>query len=171
MPAHPSLYPLPPDSLTWMDAHLHRQLVMVMSGPVVESFDREFRTLYAASLPIPDTWKAGRPPGVDMTPVPNHQPQNLDLRGIKPLPMECILSPPPADHLIDWEALGVTTRGPDLPGLSPSGLLPGFMEGPVQGCGPIFEEPLVVEEKPISQKFVPHSNLVSPGENRRVTFS
>ncbi|XP_069546683.1 protein FAM83A isoform X2 [Brachyistius frenatus] len=44
-------------SLTWTDARLHRQLITVLSGPVIDSFDREFRILFAASLPVPDTWK------------------------------------------------------------------------------------------------------------------
>uniref|UniRef100_A0A8C9XMA5 Family with sequence similarity 83 member E n=1 Tax=Sander lucioperca TaxID=283035 RepID=A0A8C9XMA5_SANLU len=55
-------------SLTWTDAHLHRQLITVLSGPVVDSFDREFRILFAASLPMPDTWKvAGTHVGLDVT--------------------------------------------------------------------------------------------------------
>ncbi|KAJ7998506.1 hypothetical protein DPEC_G00205630 [Dallia pectoralis] len=44
-------------SFTWSDAHLHRQLVTVLTGPAVECFDREFRIIFAASLPAPDTWK------------------------------------------------------------------------------------------------------------------
>ncbi|MBN3291592.1 FA83E protein, partial [Polypterus senegalus] len=42
-------------SLTWSDAHLHRQLVTVLNGQVVDAFDKEFRTLYACSLPIPQS--------------------------------------------------------------------------------------------------------------------
>uniref|UniRef100_A0A672FAJ3 Family with sequence similarity 83 member E n=1 Tax=Salarias fasciatus TaxID=181472 RepID=A0A672FAJ3_SALFA len=43
-------------SLTWTDAHLHRQLITVLTGPAVEAFDREFRILYAASTPGPEKW-------------------------------------------------------------------------------------------------------------------
>ncbi|XP_041095399.1 uncharacterized protein LOC121307283 isoform X2 [Polyodon spathula] len=53
-------------SLTWSDAHLHRQLVTVLKGQVIDSFDREFRMLYASSLPVqlPD-W----PRGADAHPI------------------------------------------------------------------------------------------------------
>lgn len=93
-------------SLTWTDAHLHRQLVTVLSGPVVELFDQEFRILYATSLPVPDSWKNARPlelPKIDKTlyqAEPNTQKQVL---------LDCPSSPPPpiADSPIDWDALGV----------------------------------------------------------------
>lgn len=155
------LYPLALLSLTWTDAHLHRQLVMVMSGPVVESFDREFRILYANSLPIPDTWKAGRPIGAPMTDgsVTMHRPKRLDVDSSKPLMMESNVSPPPSftGQTIDWEALGVVQKGPDFAGFFPE---------PGQCYGPIFDEPLVIEEKPIPQQYVPQSNLVLPQEDR-----
>nr|XP_029542835.1 protein FAM83D-like [Oncorhynchus nerka] len=98
-------------SFTWSDAHLHRQLVTVLSGPVVESFDREFRILFAASLPVPDTWKTTKAP-ID---EPHHHSVLLDLNN-QPMyfPMEPINSrppPPPADYTLDWEALGVIHRG------------------------------------------------------------
>uniref|UniRef100_A0A8C6SZP4 Family with sequence similarity 83 member E n=1 Tax=Neogobius melanostomus TaxID=47308 RepID=A0A8C6SZP4_9GOBI len=35
-------------------AHLHRQLVTVLTGSVVDSFDHEFRILFAASSPVPE---------------------------------------------------------------------------------------------------------------------
>ncbi|KAI5622945.1 protein FAM83C-like [Silurus asotus] len=93
-------------SLTWTDAHLHRQLVTVLNGPVVELFDREFRILYAASLPVPDSWKAARPaelPKIEKTvfqPEPTSHKQTL---------LDCPPSPPPptTDSPIDWNALGV----------------------------------------------------------------
>ncbi|XP_055725994.1 LOW QUALITY PROTEIN: protein FAM83D [Salvelinus fontinalis] len=97
-------------SFTWSDAHLHRQLVTVLSGPVVESFDREFRILFAASLPVPDTWKTAKAP-ID---EPHHHSVLLDLNNRpKYFPMEPINSPtpPPADYTLDWEALGVIHRG------------------------------------------------------------
>ncbi|XP_069008073.1 protein FAM83A isoform X2 [Embiotoca jacksoni] len=62
-------------SLTWTDARLHRQLITVLSGPVVDSFDREFRILFAASLPVPDTWKVTAMGVVqrDRSPVEQHE--------------------------------------------------------------------------------------------------
>ncbi|XP_064825058.1 uncharacterized protein fam83e isoform X2 [Oncorhynchus masou masou] len=98
-------------SFTWSDAHLHRQLVTVLSGPVVESFDREFRILFAASLPVPDTWTTPKAPRDE----PHHHSVLLDLNNRpKYFPMEPINSPPappPADYTLDWEALGVIHRG------------------------------------------------------------
>uniref|UniRef100_A0A8D0HAD0 Family with sequence similarity 83 member E n=1 Tax=Sphenodon punctatus TaxID=8508 RepID=A0A8D0HAD0_SPHPU len=40
-------------SFTWTDARLNRHLVTRLTGEVTEVFDREFRTLFAASSPLP----------------------------------------------------------------------------------------------------------------------
>ncbi|KAM6980699.1 protein FAM83E [Aplochiton taeniatus] len=104
-------------SLTWTDAHLHRQLVTVLRGPVVESFDREFRILFAASLPVPDTSNASRHP-MDGA---YHRNECLDLERPRPLLLEPVSSPPllsPSDSPLEWEALGVLHRRkyfPDSP--------------------------------------------------------
>ncbi|XP_028969613.1 protein FAM83E isoform X2 [Esox lucius] len=93
-------------SFTWSDAHLHRQLVTVLTGPVVETFDREFRILFAASHPVPDNWKTGRSP-ID-APLSHSEFLNVDKRP-NYLPMEAIEGPPlhpPSDPLMDWVALG-----------------------------------------------------------------
>lgn len=101
-------------SLTWTDAHLHRQMITVLSGPVVNSFDREFRILFAASSPVPETWRTVGSP-VEVT----HQLKDFsNLRFQKRLPLDTdITSPPspPADYLLDWEAMGVVRRDLDLP--------------------------------------------------------
>uniref|UniRef100_A0A8D3AWQ0 Family with sequence similarity 83 member E n=1 Tax=Scophthalmus maximus TaxID=52904 RepID=A0A8D3AWQ0_SCOMX len=96
-------------SLTWTDAHLHRQLVTVLSGPAVDSFDREFRILFAASLPVAVTSRV-LDTHVDAT-------QKLkdfsNLRLQKPFSLEPeIFNPPspPADSLLDWETMGVIQR-------------------------------------------------------------
>uniref|UniRef100_A0A8C3WTI3 Family with sequence similarity 83 member E n=1 Tax=Catagonus wagneri TaxID=51154 RepID=A0A8C3WTI3_9CETA len=39
-------------SFTWSDSRLHRGLVTLLTGEIVDAFSREFRTLYAASSPI-----------------------------------------------------------------------------------------------------------------------
>ncbi|XP_033994986.1 protein FAM83D isoform X1 [Trematomus bernacchii] len=93
-------------SLTWTDAHLHRQLITVLNGPVVESFDREFRTLFAASLPVPDTWREAET-HVDVT---HHLKDRSDLGFQRHHLYEPeIANPPspPADSLLDWVAMGV----------------------------------------------------------------
>lgn len=97
-------------SLSWSDAHLHRQLVTVVSGHVVESFDREFRILYAASLPIPDAWKTGKPATEPKT-LKKLQPLNINKIELT----EFISSPPPppTDIHLDWEAMGVIQRFKD----------------------------------------------------------
>ncbi|KAM3878024.1 uncharacterized protein fam83e [Diretmus argenteus] len=104
-------------SLTWTDAHLHRQLITVLSGPAVESFDKEFRILFAASLPIQDTWKIANNP-VDVSHQLKHFP---DLHFPKHLPLEPVSispppPPPPVESPLDWEALGVVQRDPFSPG-------------------------------------------------------
>ncbi|XP_068568357.1 protein FAM83F isoform X2 [Cebidichthys violaceus] len=96
-------------SLTWTDAHLHRQLVTVLSGPAVESFDREFRVLFADSLPVPDTWRVAD----TQVDVPKQLKDRSDL-GFKRLhhlePQITNPPSPPADYLLDWEAMGVIQR-------------------------------------------------------------
>ncbi|XP_058874392.1 protein FAM83E-like [Acipenser ruthenus] len=60
-------------SLTWSDAHLHRQLITVLKGQVIDSFDREFRMLYASSLPVQlPNW----PRGADTHPISYNLQEN-----------------------------------------------------------------------------------------------
>lgn len=90
-------------------------MITVLSGPVVSSFDREFRILFAASSPFPETWRTVGSP-VEVT----HQLKDFsNLRFQKQLSLDTdITSPPspPADYLLDWEAMGVIQRDLDLPG-------------------------------------------------------
>ncbi|XP_023693240.2 protein FAM83A isoform X2 [Paramormyrops kingsleyae] len=94
-------------SPTWSDAHLHRQLVVLLTGPVVMSFDQEFRILYAASLPTPDTLLVA-PPLKRRTSdraCPQYKPHH-QLNGLSPI---CdMTSPPPSDFIVDWDSLGLT---------------------------------------------------------------
>ncbi|XP_065610713.1 protein FAM83D-B-like [Cyrtonyx montezumae] len=39
-------------SFTWMDGKLNSSNILILSGPAVEHFDQEFRTLYARSKPV-----------------------------------------------------------------------------------------------------------------------
>ncbi|XP_069493537.1 protein FAM83E [Ambystoma mexicanum] len=39
-------------SFTWMDCRLERNLITLLTGEITDSFDKEFRTLFAASKPI-----------------------------------------------------------------------------------------------------------------------
>ncbi|XP_066529047.1 protein FAM83E [Hoplias malabaricus] len=106
-------------SLTWTDVHLHRQLITVLKGPTVESFDQEFRILYASSLPITDSLKCVRPVGVPNADTPHtlYQPEYLELHNHKPVLVERASSPPPppTDCPLDWEALGVVQWNQEIP--------------------------------------------------------
>ncbi|XP_017263592.1 protein FAM83D [Kryptolebias marmoratus] len=98
-------------SLTWTDAHLHQQLVTVLRGPVVDSFDQQFRILYAASVLAPDTCRVAASGQLYM---PSHRPPDFsDFRFLKPFTVEPEnTSPPspPADIVLDWEAMGVVHK-------------------------------------------------------------
>lgn len=62
-------------SFTWSDARLSRQLVMLLTGEVAGAFDREFRTLYAASRPLaPTRDPLPSPPAPPRDGRPNGQP-------------------------------------------------------------------------------------------------
>ncbi|CAB1459543.1 unnamed protein product [Pleuronectes platessa] len=101
-------------SLTWTDAHLHRQLITVLQGPVVDSFDMEFRILFAASLTVANTSRVAG----SHVPVTQKLKDFSDLRFQKKLSFDReIINPPspPADSLLDWEAMGVVQRESCLP--------------------------------------------------------
>ena len=97
-------------SLTWTDAHLHRHLVTLLSGPVVGSFDREFRILFAASLPVPEVRAAPLTVG-DTTHYRMNESSDLWYPN-RPLlgPLLSPPPPPPEGTPLDWEALGVFRR-------------------------------------------------------------
>ncbi|XP_015269907.1 PREDICTED: protein FAM83E [Gekko japonicus] len=57
-------------SFTWTDARLNRHLVTRLTGEVTEAFDREFRTLYAASCPLPGLEVPPRPQVAHVPPLP-----------------------------------------------------------------------------------------------------
>uniref|UniRef100_A0A3Q2YGU8 Family with sequence similarity 83 member E n=1 Tax=Hippocampus comes TaxID=109280 RepID=A0A3Q2YGU8_HIPCM len=96
-------------SLAWTDAHLHRHLITVITGSVVDSFDKEFRTLFAASAPVPNLLQYAVP-HVEMT------EQQNDFKDPSPprhfhVTQEILNPPsPPMDTHLDWEAMGVITR-------------------------------------------------------------
>ena len=134
-------------SLTWTDAHLHRQLVTVLNGPVVDCFDKEFRILYAASTPIPDSFWANnmlsRIENVFLQ--SNHTP--------KPLPFDVLseddMWPSPTNDPIDWEALGVIKRDKfrDDP-FNLAGELPGLS----LSRRPLFERWTTMEKEPPARR-------------------
>ncbi|XP_056324031.1 uncharacterized protein fam83e [Danio aesculapii] len=135
-------------SFTWSDTYLHRQLVTVMSGPVVESFDREFRTLYAASLPIPDAWKTGK-----QTSEPKIYKKLPPLNINKVEISEFVSSPPPppTDCMLDWEAMGVIRRFPD-----------GSLSPPEAAPEPQFSHRHLLDRHPVGGGWeIPHNDYNS----------
>uniref|UniRef100_A0A3P8X682 Family with sequence similarity 83 member E n=1 Tax=Cynoglossus semilaevis TaxID=244447 RepID=A0A3P8X682_CYNSE len=82
--------------------YIYKDLITVLRGPVVEAFDREFRILFAASLPVADTLRAAG----SHEDVKRRLKDLSELRLQKRLPAESEMisppSPPPDSHL-DWE--------------------------------------------------------------------
>ncbi|XP_040834230.1 protein FAM83E [Ochotona curzoniae] len=78
-------------SFTWSDARLHRGLVTLLTGEITDTFSREFRTLYAASRPLPPapaprlSTVAGVPGGLQ----PARSPHHVD----GPLAQRCAMAP------------------------------------------------------------------------------
>ncbi|KAJ8359326.1 hypothetical protein SKAU_G00158510 [Synaphobranchus kaupii] len=134
-------------SLTWTDAHLHRQLVTVLSGPVVDCFDKEFRTLYAASSPMPEScWAHSALSRMENVFLQSkHTPKSLPLDILS----EDEMWPPPSKDPIDWEALGVIKRDqfPDDPFSQP-----GELVGPSQAPPPLFERWTTMEKVPLTRR-------------------
>ncbi|CAL8338879.1 unnamed protein product [Lota lota] len=140
-------------SLTWTDAHLHRQLVTLLSGPVVGSFDQEFRILFAASLPVPVVRAAPLTVG-DTTHYRLNESSDLWYPN-RPL-LEPLLSPPPpppVESPLDWEALGVFRQNSYFPD-SPTDTPEEAMERPTQNCVPFEKQPPVADE--FSQNITKH---------------
>ncbi|XP_067388824.1 protein FAM83E [Emydura macquarii macquarii] len=69
-------------SFTWSDARLSRQLVTLLTGEIAGAFDREFRTLYAASRPLA--------PARDLPPAPPAPPRDGRANG-QPAPYLSVL--------------------------------------------------------------------------------
>uniref|UniRef100_A0A3Q0RTV2 Scaffolding anchor of CK1 domain-containing protein n=1 Tax=Amphilophus citrinellus TaxID=61819 RepID=A0A3Q0RTV2_AMPCI len=97
-------------SFTWTDARLHRQLITVLKGPVVDSFDREFRTLYGNSFPVPTA--------VSHVNCYHHQKDISAHRLQKKTSVGPEITDPPsptADSPVDWEVLGFFPEDTSLP--------------------------------------------------------
>ncbi|RVE73307.1 hypothetical protein OJAV_G00046650 [Oryzias javanicus] len=94
-------------SLTWTDAHLHRQLISVLTGSTVDWFDTEFRTLYADSLPLRETLMV---PGNLVLQVPEKLKNSIHPRFQKQISVELDIPtnvPSPAkEMLLDWNDMG-----------------------------------------------------------------
>ncbi|XP_037675952.1 protein FAM83E [Choloepus didactylus] len=106
-------------SFTWSDACLHRGLVTLLTGEIADAFSHEFRTLYAASWPLPPAPTLG--PfvsvlgGLQLAPSPHRVARRCSMAPALPLPDDPPARRPAACHgfLRDrWEPPG--TPGPAL---------------------------------------------------------
>lgn len=145
-------------SLTWTDAHLHRQLITVLRGPVVDTFDKEFRVLFADSVPVADTWgvKAG------IQAYKPHLAKDFSQLGLQQqLSDESELTnppSPPADVLLDWEAMGVVHRDSSRP----ASLLGLHKENVVENT-PLMD---INKDTPTVDRFTHNEDIV--GNRRRI---
>ncbi|TFJ99356.1 Protein FAM83E [Platysternon megacephalum] len=117
-------------SFTWSDARLSRQLVTLLTGEIAGAFDREFRTLYAASRPLVPAWAPPpSPPAPPRDGRPNGQPApyrselgGLQLsKGAHRVAERRSVAPQPVarSRAGEWELVRVTraTAGDELPAL------------------------------------------------------
>ncbi|XP_042702655.1 protein FAM83E [Chrysemys picta bellii] len=117
-------------SFTWSDARLSRQLVTLLTGEIAGAFDREFRTLYAASRPLaPARVPPPSPPAPPRDGRPNGQPApyrselgGLQLsKGAHRVAERRSVAPQPVakSRAGEWELVRVTraTVGDELPAL------------------------------------------------------
>ncbi|KAI5935977.1 Protein FAM83E [Manis javanica] len=111
-------------SFTWSDSRLHRGLVTLLTGEIADAFGREFRTLYAASWPLPPAPNPG--PLVSALGVLKltHSPHRVACRrSVAPM------SPPPpngplAQRLVACQVFqGDRQETPAAPGLPLSDIL------------------------------------------------
>ncbi|XP_047386038.1 protein FAM83E isoform X1 [Sciurus carolinensis] len=77
-------------SFTWSDARLHRGLMTLLTGEIVDAFSREFRTLYAASWPLPSMPAQGPLVGVlgdlQLARSPHRVAHRCPVAPVSPLP-------------------------------------------------------------------------------------
>ncbi|KAG8521382.1 Protein FAM83E [Galemys pyrenaicus] len=80
-------------SFTWSDSRLHRGLVTLLTGEIVDAFSREFRTLYAASWPLPPA----PIPGPCVSTLGGLQPAHRPHRVARRRSVAPVSPPPPPD--------------------------------------------------------------------------
>ncbi|XP_042556044.1 protein FAM83E [Dipodomys spectabilis] len=83
-------------SFTWSDARLHRGLVTLLTGEIADAFSHEFRTLYAASCPLPPAPARASlnsvPGDLHLPRSPHRVAQRCPVAPVSPLPPEESLS-------------------------------------------------------------------------------
>lgn len=80
-----------PPSFTWSDSRLHRGLVTLLTGEIADAFSREFRTLYAASWPLPPAPTPGpfvrALGGLQLAYSPHHVARRCSVAPLSPPPL------------------------------------------------------------------------------------
>ncbi|XP_067574933.1 protein FAM83E [Pseudorca crassidens] len=78
-------------SFTWSDSRLHRGLVTLLTGEIADAFSREFRTLYAASWPLPPAPTPGpfvrALGGLQLAYSPHHVVRRCSVAPLSPPPL------------------------------------------------------------------------------------
>ncbi|XP_057568228.1 protein FAM83E [Hippopotamus amphibius kiboko] len=112
-------------SFTWSDSRLHRGLVTLLTGEITDAFSREFRTLYAASWPLPPVPAPGpfvrAPGGLPLAHSRHHVARRCSVAPLMP-------PPPPEDSLAQRLAAcrvfeGGRQQTPAVPGPALSDIL------------------------------------------------
>ncbi|XP_019214810.1 protein FAM83G isoform X9 [Oreochromis niloticus] len=146
-------------SFTWTDTHLHRQLITVLRGPAVDAFDREFRILYASSLPVLST----------ATHVnQNHQLKDIsDVRLLKRISVDPDITDPPSPRAVsplDWDKMGVFSEESSLP------TSPLYLHGEVVKLEMPLQNSMQLDKNtPLMDGFTNNQNYIV--DKRRITDS
>ncbi|XP_026023413.1 protein FAM83D isoform X3 [Astatotilapia calliptera] len=146
-------------SFTWTDTHLHRQLITVLRGPAVDAFDREFRILYASSLPVLST----------ATHVnQNHQLKDISaVRLLKRISVDPDITDPPSPRAVsplDWDKMGVFSEESSLP------TSPLYLHGEVVKLEMALQSSMQLDKNtPLMDGFTNNQNHLE--DKRRITDS
>lgn len=127
-----------PPSFTWSDARLHRGLVTLLTGEIADAFSREFRTLYAASWPLPPAPTPGplvSTPGVlQLAHSPHHVAHRRPVAPVSPPPPD---ASPLAQRLAACRVFqGDRREPPAMPGLALSDILRNVQRTPTPSGPP-----------------------------------
>ncbi|XP_055991548.1 protein FAM83E [Sorex fumeus] len=108
-------------SFTWSDSRLNRGLLTLLTGEITDAFSREFRTLYAASRPLPPAPSRGPSTNSPGTQPPPPSPHRVARRcSVTPVLPSPRLEPPLTMRLVASRVLrdGQEPPRPPMPALS-----------------------------------------------------
>lgn len=125
-------------SFTWSDARLHRGLVTLLTGEIADAFSREFRTLYAASWPLPPAPALGplvnTPGALQLAHSPHHVARR---RSVAPMSPPLPDASPLAQRLATCQVFqGDRREPPATPALALSDILRNVQRAPTPSGPP-----------------------------------